>query len=110
MDNGTTSLTLKRLHQELLQVQAELGVLKAINGVTDFWVPLQDVESYLGVPYRKLYDEIRLAEDGKLKDMRYGEHYRNDAQLGAKRAVWKVNLPKYQELLKIPPEHRRLSA
>ncbi|WP_017302536.1 hypothetical protein [Nodosilinea nodulosa] len=74
------------------------------------WVTPNEAVAFFGKSRRLIMEEIEAAEAKRLAGQKsllvYGIHYRNDMAADSTQNAWKINISKYGEFLKIPPEER----
>lgn len=115
-------LTLAALQQQvelLAQQQAQTNervtwierVFEAY-GVKGLWLSPAKAALLLGISRDRIMAEIERAEDmralGKRGDLVYGKHYRNIQELGAEQPTWQVHVAKFDQVLSIPPDQRKI--
>ena len=111
-------LTLAILEQEIQELKREnqrlsqqVDILNKAVGITGLWALPGKAALFLGTSPSNIRRIIRQAEEARALGKRYyppkyGVHYRNEKDVNSERAVWKVNVVKFDEYLNIPPEQR----
>ena len=101
------------LPQKIVEIEARQQWLEnvlATCGVTGPWCSPNEASKLLGVSRDRIMDEIRDAENAratrKKSDLCYGIHYRNVQQATGDRPTWQICIPKFAEIMAIPPDER----
>lgn len=81
-------------------------------GVRGLWLSPGQAAPLLGISRDRIMTEIDRAEQRRISggrgDLTYGIHYRNIQDPDAGKAAWQVHVAKFDEVLVIPPDRRRV--
>ena len=112
MTNQAIRRELTQLQQQQKMLEEQVNWMRSVIQSAGFdgpWVSPTLAGLATGRSCDRVMSDIKTAEQwrterGKPWNLVYGEHYRNDQSSDSYKATWKVNVAKYAEFTKIPPD------
>lgn len=109
------TLKLMDLAQRIDFLEAHLKWVQRVleaYGIRGVWFSPAKAAALLGISRDRIMTEIDNAEEmralNKRGDLIYGTHYRNIQDPNSENATWQVHVIKFEEMLAIPPDQRKV--